>query len=266
MDDVQSQRDERGIRLDQVGVTGLHYPIVLLDREHEKQETIASITMSVSLPHHFKGTHMSRFLEVINDHQSEVTMRTMAKILKHMRENLAAESARIELKFPFFLEKRAPKSGARGLMDYECKFVGEMKGKELDFMIGVKVPVTSLCPCSKEISDYGAHSQRGIVTIEVWCSNDDTGHPHLIWIEDLISIAESSASCQVYPLLKRPDERFVTMKAYDNPVFVEDIVRNVAVKLKTSSRMRCFRVHVENLESIHNHSAFAEVIHTFSHE
>lgn len=263
LEDVQSQTDKRGIKLDQVGVTGLHYPIVLLDRERERQETIASITMSVSLPHNFKGAHMSRFLEVLNDHQSEVTMRTMPKILRHMREILAAESARIELSFPFFLKKSAPKSHAKGLMDYECKFVGEMKGKELDFMIGVKVPVTSLCPCSKEISDYGAHSQRGVISIEAWSSTDETGHPHLIWIEELISIAESSASCQVYPLLKRADEKFVTMHAYDNPVFVEDIVRNVALKLKASDRMRCFRVHVENYESIHNHSAFAEVFYTF---
>ena len=259
MKDVQSQPDDRGIPLDQVGVTGLRYPIVVLDKAHQRQQTIADITMSVSLPHHFKGTHMSRFLEVLNEHHGEVTMRTLPTILKRMRERLDAESARIELKFPYFLEREAPVSKAKGLMDYECKFVGEMKGDMFDFTIGVKVPVTSLCPCSKEISDYGAHNQRGIITIEVKSTLDEEGQPHLIWFEELIEVAEASGSSPVYPLLKREDERHVTMQAYDNPRFVEDMARTVTLCLKSNSAIQFFRVRVENFESIHNHSALAEI-------
>jgi GTP cyclohydrolase I len=257
MKDVQSQPDDRGIPLDQVGVKGLRYPIVVLDKAHQRQQTVADITMSVSLPHHFKGTHMSRFLEVLNEHHGEVTMRTLPAILKRMREHLDAESARIELNFPYFLEREAPVSKAKGLMDYECHFMGEMKGEVFDFTIGVKVPVTSLCPCSKEISDYGAHNQRGIITIEVKSTLDDQGHPHLIWFEELIEVAEASGSSPVYPLLKREDERFVTMKAYENPVFVEDIVRNVVGALNANKSVAWCQIHVENFESIHNHSAYA---------
>lgn len=257
MMDVQSRQDERGIALDQVGVTGLRYPIVVLDKDHEKQSTIANITMSVNLPHHFKGTHMSRFLEVLNEHHGEVTMRTLPNILKQMRERLDAESARIELTFPYFIERKAPVSGARGLMDYECKFMGEMKGEVMDFVLGVRVPVTSLCPCSKEISDYGAHNQRGFITIEVRPKIDTVGHPELVWIEELLSIAESAASAPVYPLLKREDERFVTMRAYDYPVFVEDMAREVASQIQLTDKVKWYLVHCENHESIHNHSAFA---------
>lgn len=260
MIDVQSQPDDRGIPLDQVGVTGLRYPIVVLDKAHQKQQTIADITMSVSLPHHFKGTHMSRFLEVLNEHHGEVTMRTLPTILKRMRERLDAESARIELKFPYFLEREAPVSKAKGLMDYECRFVGDMKGDVFDFTIGVKVPVTSLCPCSKEISDYGAHNQRGIITIEVKSTLDEQGHPHLIWFEELIEVAEGAGSAPVYPVLKREDERRVTMQAYENPVFVEDMVRNVATSLRTKKNITWFNIRAENHESIHNHSAFSEVV------
>lgn len=258
MHDVQNQIDERGIPLDQVGVTDLRYPIVVLDRERERQQTIARLTMSVNLPHHFKGTHMSRFLEVLNRHRGEVTMRTLPSILRELKERLNAESARIAVAFPYFLEREAPASGSRALMDYGCSFVGEVNGDEEDFVLGVQVPVTSLCPCSKAISDYGAHNQRGVVTIEVRSARQD-GEPALVWIEELIEIAERSASAPVYPLLKRADERHVTMQAYDNPVFVEDIVRNAATALKTDPRIASYRVHAVNQESIHNHGAFAEV-------
>lgn len=260
MKDVQSRPDDRGIALDEVGVTGLRYPITVLDKDNGKQSTVAQITMSVDLPHHFKGTHMSRFLEVLNEHHGEVTMRTLPAVLKRMRERLDAEIARIELTFPYFLERAAPVSEAKGMMDYECTFIGEMRGEEMDFTVGVKVPVTSLCPCSKEISDYGAHNQRGIITMQVKSTSDADGHPHLIWLEELISLAESCASSPVYPLLKREDERHVTMHAYDTPVFVEDMARNVAEKLLSDERVAWFRVHAENFESIHNHSAFASVV------
>lgn len=258
VEDVQNRPDERGIALDQAGVTDLRYPIIVLDREHQKQQTIARLTMSVNLPHHFKGTHMSRFIEVLNEHRGEVTMRTLPAILRELKERLEAESAQIEVAFPYFIEREAPASGACALMDYECSFVGKANGGDEDFVLGVQVPVTSLCPCSKAISDYGAHNQRGIITIEVRPVRQD-GEAALIWIEELIEIAESSASAPVYPLLKRADERHVTMQAYDNPVFVEDMVRNVASQLQDDSRVAWFRVHAVNHESIHNHGAFASV-------
>lgn len=259
MIDVQSRQDLRGIALDRVGVTGLRYPIVVLDQAHERQETVASITMSVNLPHHFKGTHMSRFVEVLNQHHGEITMRTLPQILKDLRARLDAESARVELSFPYFLERKAPVSNARGLMDFDCSFIGEMSGDASEFSLGVKVPVTSLCPCSKEISDYGAHNQRGIITLQVRSTLAEDGHPHLVWIEELIAVAEASASSPVYPLLKRADERHVTMQAYDNPVFVEDMARNVAGRLQGDPRIAWFHIHAENFESIHNHSAFASL-------
>lgn len=260
MIDVQSRADERGIALDRVGVTDLRYPIVILDRARERQSTTARVTMSVSLPHHFKGTHMSRFLEVLNEHRGEVTMRTLPKMLSELRARLDAESARVELHFTYFLERAAPASGARGLMDYECSFIGEASGTREDFVLGVKVPVTSCCPCSKEISDYGAHNQRGIISIDVRSARvGDAREPALIWIEELVEIAEKSASAPVYPLLKRNDERHVTMQAYENPVFVEDMVRNVAGTLQDDPRVAWFGVHAVNYESIHNHSAFASV-------
>lgn len=214
--------------------------------------------MSVSLPHHFKGTHMSRFLEVLNEHRGEVTMRTVPQILRELKKRLEAERARIEVRFPYFIERFAPVTGSSALMDYECTFIGESNAKD-DFLLRVRVPVTSLCPCSKAISDYGVHNQRGYITVEVRRRQTEEGHPAIIWIEELIDIAEQSASAPVYPLLKRPDERHVTMQAYDNPVFVEDIVRNVAVRLRADDRVSWFRVHTVNQEGIHNHAAFAEV-------
>ena len=258
-DDVQSRADDRGIPIDRVGVSNLRYPIVVLDRQDGRQETVAQLSMSVSLPHHFKGTHMSRFIEVLNRHRGEVTMRTVPQILHELRERLDAESAHIEVRFPYFVERSAPVTESKALMDYECFFVGESDGVNDDFMLGVRVPVTSLCPCSKDISDYGAHNQRGYVTLEVRSALTKEDGPQIIWIEELIDIAERSASAPVYALIKRPDERHVTMQAYDNPVFVEDMVRNAAAQLQKDPRVAWFRVHVENDESIHNHNAFALV-------
>jgi len=259
MDDVQGYQDERRIPIDQVGVSDLRYPIVVLDRDQGKQHTIARLKMSVNLPHNFKGAHMSRFLEILNEHRGEVTMRTLPVILRDLKDRLEAESARIEVSFPYFLERTAPVSGAKGLMDYNCAFVGEANGDKDDFILGVQVPVTTLCPCSKTISDYGAHNQRGYVGVEVRSARSESGNPELIWIEELIDIAERSASAPVYPLLKRVDERSVTMQAYDNPVFVEDLVRNVAGRLQDDRRVAWFRVNVENHESIHNHNVFARI-------
>ena len=259
LEDVQNRSDGRRIPIDEVGVSGLRYPISVLDRQQEKQQTVASLSLAVDLPHHFKGTHMSRFIEVLNEHRGEVTMRTLPAILHDLKERLDAESARVEVAFPYFLERTAPVSGAKALMDYECSFVGEANGGWGDFVLGVRVPVTTLCPCSKAISDYGAHNQRGYVNMEVRSHRTEEQEPELIWIEELIEVAEQSASAPVYPLLKRPDERHVTMQAHDNPVFVEDVVRNVAVRLQDDARVSWFRVHAENQESIHNHSAFARI-------
>jgi GTP cyclohydrolase I len=260
MDDIQGLPDDRQIAIDQVGVSDLRYPIVVLDRARERQHTIARFSLSVGLPQHFKGTHMSRFLEILNEHRGEVTMRTIPALLRAMRERLDAKSARVEVRFPYFLERKAPVSGARALMDYDCWFVGASTGDNSDFQLGVRVPVTSLCPCSKAISDYGAHNQRGEISVEVRSTSTHENGPALIWIEELIETAEASASAPIYPLLKRADERHVTMQAYDNPVFVEDMVRNVAARLRDDHRVASFRVHALNHESIHNHSAFAEVL------
>lgn len=262
MEDVQGRGDSRGIPINQAGVSDLTYPIVVLDRAHERQQTIAKVSMSVGLPHHFKGTHMSRFIEVFEGHRGEITMRTMPRLLRALRERLEAETARVAVSFPYFLERHAPVTGACGLMDYECTIVGEADSAREDFVLGVRVPVTSLCPCSKEISDRGAHNQRTYVTIEVRGVGRPTEPSHFVWIEELIEIAEASASAPVYPLLKRPDERHVTMQAYDNPAFVEDIVREVALRLQSDPRIAWFRVHARSDESIHNHSAFAQVEQT----
>ena len=257
IDDVQSRRDSRGVSLDEAGISDLSYPIVVRDRAYGNQHTIARLSMSVGLPHDFKGTHMSRFIEVLEEHRGEMTMRTLPVILRALRQRLDADTARIEVSFPYFLERYAPVTAARGLMDYHCTFVGVSDAEHEDFVLGVRLPVTSVCPCSKEISDYGAHNQRGYLTIDVRMVGRPSDAPTWVWIEEIIDIAEASASCPVYPLLKRPDERYVTMRAFDNPVFVEDMVRNVAVRLKNDSRIAWFRVHARNEESIHNHSAFA---------
>lgn len=259
VEDVQGRPDNREIALDRVGVAGLSHPIVVLDRATEKQRTIGTFTMSVSLPREQKGTHMSRFVEVLNDHHGEVTMRTVPAILRDLRARLDASSARMEVEFPYFLERAAPVSGATALMDYACAFIGELREGVDDFVLRVRVPVTSLCPCSKAISERGAHNQRGYITISVRTDLDECGDPQLVWIEELIGVAERSASAPVYPLLKRPDEAYVTVQAYDNPVFVEDMVRNVARVLQDDPRIRWFEVHAENHESIHNHAAFAQV-------
>ena len=258
MEDVQGRLDERQIAIDQAGVCDIRFPIFVLDRSNKKQSTVARLAMSVGLPHHFKGTHMSRFIEVLNEHRDELTIRTLPALLQKLRQRLEAVSARIEVAFPYFVERVAPISGKTALMDYDCKFLGQSQGTEDDFLLDVRVPVTTLCPCSKEISDYGAHNQRGMIEVSVRGAKIAKREERaFIWIEELIQIAEESASAPVYPLLKRDDERHVTMQAYDNPVFVEDIVRNISVRLQRDLRVSWFRVRAVNHESIHNHSAFA---------
>ena len=249
MRDIQNQGDNRNIPIDQVGVKDLSYPIVLLDRENESQQTVASINMYVDLPHEFRGTHMSRFVEILNQHHHKLRIDTIGDVLHKMKDHLKAEEAHIEMFFPYFLEKKAPVSKATSMMEYQCSFTGKLSDYE-DFVLGVKVPVNTLCPCSKEISRHGAHNQRSIVSIKI-------RYRELVWIEELIEMAENAASSPVYSLLKREDEKYVTEKAYNNPKFVEDIVRNLALVLNQDDRVYWYKVESENYESIHNHSAYA---------
>ena len=250
MIDIQNLKDERNIDIQKVGVKGLKYPIIVLDRAHETQQVNATINMYVNLLHHFKGTHMSRFVEVLNEIREQVNIRTFHSILEKIRDRLRAESAHIEIEFPYFIEKTAPRSGAKSQMEYRCQFIGTCNGSGVDFQVGIVVPVTTVCPCSKEISRSGAHNQRSIVTVRVRFRK-------FFWIEDVIKLIEKSASGEVYSLLKRIDEKFVTENGYENPMFVEDVVRNVAGRLSQDSNFTWYSVEAENFESIHNHSAYA---------
>ncbi|MBI4126416.1 MAG: GTP cyclohydrolase I FolE2 [Deltaproteobacteria bacterium] len=250
MKDVQSSPDHRNIPIDHVGVKGIRYPITVLDKHEREQHTTASIDMFVDLPHQFRGTHMSRFIEILNEHRKEIHIRRLPMILRAIRESFDASSAHIELRFPYFIEKAAPVTATTGLMEYECCFRAASGQQGDDALVGVKVPVMTLCPCSKEISDYGAHNQRGVVSLDV-------RYRKMVWIEDLITTVEACASSPIYSLLKRPDEKFVTEASYNNPKFVEDVVRDVAVAMNANDRISWFRVSTENFESIHNHSAYA---------
>ncbi len=251
MPDVQASSDRRRIAIDKVGVKQVTYPLTLKTRESGTLSTIASINMYVALPHDVKGTHMSRFLEVLNQHAHPLTPDMIPALCRAIRDRLDAETAHIEMAFPYFVNKKAPVTGAAGLMDYKVVFTAASNSHD-DFVMKVKAPATSLCPCSKEISEYGAHNQRCEIEAEVRF----TGR---FWIEDLIDILEASASCPVYPVLKRPDEKFVTEAAYDNPKFVEDIVRDLALALDRDDRISWYSINSENYESIHNHSAYAQI-------
>ena len=251
--DKQSEPDHRELRIDKVGVRGLRFPIQIRDKAHALQNTVATVGLFVDLPKEFKGTHMSRFLEVLNAHGSVVHVDNITDILLAMQRKLNARTSHLEMEFPFFLTKRAPVSGMESVMDYTARFDATACGKDIDFMLTVKAQVTTLCPCSKAISAYGAHNQRGEVTVQIRSTKS-------IWIEDLIAIIESSASAQLYSLLKREDEKAVTERAYENPVFVEDLVRNVALKLNAHPRVTWYKVEAENFESIHNHNAYACIV------
>ncbi len=250
MIDIQNLKDERNIDIKKVGVKGLKYPIVVLDRARGTQPVNATINMYVNLLRRFKGTHMSRFVEVLNEIREQVNIRTFHSILEKIRAKLRAESAHIEIDFPYFIEKTAPRSGAKSLMEYRCQFEGTCNDSGMDFLVGMVVPVTTVCPCSKEISRSGAHNQRSIVTVRVRFRK-------FFWIEDVIKLIEKSASGEVYSLLKRIDEKFVTENGYENPMFVEDVVRNVAGRLSQDPNFTWYSVEAENFESIHNHSAYA---------
>jgi GTP cyclohydrolase IB len=250
--DVQSSEDTRKIAIDRVGIKDIRHPVKIKERAGEIQHTIANFNMYVGLPQHFKGTHMSRFVEILNSHERELTAESFQVMLGEMVKKLEAESGQVEMSFPYFVNKAAPVSGVKSLMDYEVTFIGEIRDGKTFFDLKVLVPVTSLCPCSKKISERGAHNQRSHVTIKARLND-------FVWIEDLIDVVEAEASCELYGLLKRPDEKYVTERAYDNPKFVEDMVRDVAAALNADPRIDAYVVESENFESIHNHSAYAMI-------
>lgn len=250
--DVQSSPDSRQIAINKVGIKDIRHPVRIKDRSGAEQHTVATFNMYVFLPHHFKGTHMSRFVAILNGHEREIGVGTFKEMLTEMAERLESEAGHIEMRFPFFVNKRAPVTGVESLLDYEVTLIGEVRHGKPELSIKVVVPVTSLCPCSKEISRYGAHNQRSHVTVEAKTRG-------FLWIEELIELVEAEASAQLYGLLKRPDEKYVTEHAYDNPKFVEDTVRDVARRLNAEERIAAYVVEAENFESIHNHSAYAMV-------
>lgn len=252
MPDVQGSADMRRLAIDKVGIKDIKYPVRVKDRSGREQHTIANFNMYVNLPHNFKGTHMSRFVEILNEHEYEITIQSFKHMLAEMTKRLEAESGHIEMTFTYFVRKSAPVSGVKSLLDYEVTFIGEITEQTPSITVKVIVPVTSLCPCSKKISKHGAHNQRSHVTVTARTNG-------FLWIEDLIDLVEKEASSELYGLLKRPDEKHVTEHAYENPKFVEDMVRDIAAKLNRDDRVASYRVESENFESIHNHSAYAMI-------
>jgi GTP cyclohydrolase IB len=250
--DTQNSRDDRRLRINRVGIRGLRHPIAVRDSEGETQPTVATLSLAVDLPAHLKGTHMSRFVEVLRDHGRIVDAASLPALLAALQKRLESREAFVELDFVYFRDKAAPISGARGLVDYGVRLAASARGEDVDLTVEVKVPVTTLCPCSKAISAYGAHNQRGYVTLAVRAARP-------VEIEQAIRLVEESASAEIYSLLKRPDEKHVTERAYENPVFVEDLVRNIALRVKALKGVLGFRVEAENQESIHNHAAYARI-------
>jgi GTP cyclohydrolase I len=248
--DVQSSKDTRHIAINKVGIKDIRHPVKVKDRTGGEQHTIATFNMYVNLPHNFKGTHMSRFVEILNAHETEIGVESFNDMLQEMAERLEAQSGHIEMHFPYFINKQAPVSQVNSLLDYDVTFIGEIHDGKPTMIIRVVVPVTSLCPCSKKISDRGAHNQRSHVTVQARIKG-------FVWIEEIIDLVESEASCELFGLLKRPDEKHVTERAYDNPKFVEDMVRDVSMRLNGDDRISAYVVESENFESIHNHSAYA---------
>jgi GTP cyclohydrolase I len=252
--DIQASQDERNIAIDKVGVKKVKYPMHVRERDNGPQYTVGDFTLTVDLPKEFKGTHMSRFLEVLGEHNHDVSPATIPDILAKLRDKLNAETAHLEVSFNLFRAKPAPVTGKVGMMGYDCGFIAS-GGKSNDFWLRIVVPVTTLCPCSKEISEFGAHNQRGYVSVKVKADG-------ILWLEDVIDMIEASGSAQLYPVLKRPDEKFVTEQAYKNPRFVEDLVREVALAFDKETRISAYKIEVENHESIHDHNAYAFIART----
>lgn len=252
MRDVQSEYDKRNVAIDKVGISCLSWPIQVLDRLNGTQETVASVSLSVFLPRDYRGTHMSRFIAVLGEQENQVTFHNMENLLKMLQKRLNADEAHADFGFPYFITKKAPVSGALGRMRYDVRFMAELKGDKFDLITELTAPIQTLCPCSKEISDYGAHNQRAHAKIAVRMKT-------FVWLEELAETADSCASAPVYSLLKREDEKAVTERAYDNPRFVEDSVRELSIAMENDSRITWYSVSVTSHESIHNHDAFASV-------
>jgi len=248
--DIQGSRDTRRLAIDKVGIKDIRHPVSVVNRNGHPQHTIGNFSLYVDLPHDRRGTHMSRFVEILNSHEETLSLAAIKRLLATVGTNLESDHAYLEVKFPYFIAKQAPISGVSSLLDYDVTLLGEKRGNANHVTVKVVVPVTSLCPCSKQISDYGAHNQRSHITLTAAIDGD-------LWIEELIEIVENEASCQIYGLIKRPDEKFITERAYDNPKFVEDLVRDIAAYLNGDSRVSAYTVESENFESIHNHSAYA---------
>ncbi|MRR49501.1 MAG: GTP cyclohydrolase I FolE2 [Rhodocyclaceae bacterium] len=249
--DVQGSADSRQLPINKVGIKAIRHPIKVLDKSGGVQHTVATFSMYVGLPHNFKGTHMSRFVQILNSREREISVESFEEMLREMVAKLEAETGIIEVSFPYFINKEAPVSKVSSLMDYEVTFIGEvLEGGRYRQLTKVVIPVTSLCPCSKEISERGAHNQRSHVTVTAETNS-------FVWIEELVQMMEAQASCELFGLLKRPDEKYVTERAYDNPKFVEDLVRDMAGVLNADPRIDAYVVESENFESIHNHSAYA---------
>jgi len=253
--DTQNEPDHRQIPIDRVGIKNLRYPMRILNKSGGEQHTVATVALTVDLPEQFKGTHMSRFVEALHDCGPDLHVDSVRDLLQKLVERLHSECSHVTFTFPYFIEKAAPVSGKKGLIDYNITFDATLKRGEFDLVTIVTVPVATLCPCSKSISERGAHNQRGEVNFAVRTSNP-------VWVEDLIQLVEQSASCELYSVLKRPDEKAVTERAYDNPVFVEDLVRNVAVRANAEESILWYKVEAENFESIHNHNAYALIEHS----
>lgn len=251
--DTQNSKDTRGVDIQKVGVKDVEIPLIIQRKNAEDQVVRAKARMSVSLPRHYKGTHMSRFIEVLNEWgQKNLLGQDIEGCLEDILHRLEAKSAEVRFNFKYFINKTAPVSQSICPMGYECSFEGIIDEEKYNFILGVKVPLTTLCPCSKEISDFGAHNQRAVVHVRISYPSSE-----IIWIEDLIEIIETCGSSPIYPLLKREDEKFVTEKAYQNPKFVEDVIRDVIIKLREKDIISWFEVECEAFESIHNHSAWA---------
>ena len=250
IEDVQGRADSRQIPIHKVGIKDIYHPVRVRDRSGGEQHTVANFNMYVALPHNFKGTHMSRFVEVLHQHEREISVESFRQMLSEMTQRLDATSGHIEMSFPYFVTKQAPISRVESVVKYDASLIGEIHDGIEQMWLQVVVAATSLCPCSKRISDYGAHNQRSHITIKARVREH-------VWLEELIDIAEQEASCEVFGILKRPDEKYVTERAYDNPKFVEDIVRDIAVRLNSEERVLAYVVETENFESIHNHSAYA---------
>ena len=250
MEDVQGRHDARQIPINRVGIKDISHPITIVNRNGSKSSSIATFSMSVSLSHEQKGTHMSRFVEVLNETETRISAKDFHKLLQSMTQRLEAQNGYIEMQFPYFVEKTAPVSGVKSLMDYQVNLLGQIEQGHINSTLEVTIPVKSLCPCSKQISEYGAHNQRSHITVGVDCSAS-------LWLNELIQMVEAQASAELYAILKRPDEKYITEQAYNNPKFVEDVVRDVANEFDRCDKISRYYVHAENFESIHNHSAFA---------